>query len=67
MNLELRKRLIGTVWFITAVIVALALNVGSVAAWGVVAAVAIVPPMVMLRLWSPPADTISQTIHAAKR
>ena len=67
MNLELRKRLIAAVWFVTAVIVALAFNFGSVAAWAVVAAVAIAPPLVMLRLWKHPAETITQTIHAARR
>jgi len=67
MTLELRKRMIATIWFVTAVIVALAFNVGSLAAWGVVAAVAIAPPLVMLRLWKHPAETITQTIHAARR
>ena len=67
MNLELRKRLIAAVWFLAAVMVALAFNVGSVTAWGVVAAVAIAPPLVMLRLWKHPAETITQTIHAARR
>ncbi len=67
MNLELRKRMIAALWFVAAVMVALAFNVGSLAAWGVVAAVAIAPPLVLLRLWKHPAETISQTIHAARR
>ena len=67
MTLDLRKRLIATVWFVAAVMVALAFNVGSVAAWGVVAAVAIAPPLVMLRLWKDPPETISETIHSARR
>ena len=67
MNIELRKRLVAAVWFVAAVMVALAFNFGSVEAWGVVAAVAIAPPLVMLRLWKHPAETISQTIHAARR
>ena len=46
---------------------ALAIGMTSVPQWIVVALVAVVPPLVVRRFWRAPEQTISESIHDARR
>ena len=39
----------------------------SVAGWAIVTALSLLPPAVMLRLWSPPSPTMSESIREVLR
>ena len=67
MNPDTQKRLLAAAWAALTVIVALASNVGSMPGWGLVAAIALAPPVVMLVLWKPPPQTTTERINSARQ
>jgi hypothetical protein len=54
-------------WAIVVCLAALAIGINSVSNWIVVAAVAVVPPLVARSLWRAPDQTISESIRDARR
>ena len=54
-------------WAIVVCLAALAIGINSVSSWIVVASVAVVPPLVVRRFWRAPDQTISESIHNARR
>jgi hypothetical protein len=67
MRVELMKRTIAVGWIIAIGILALGANVTSLPAWVFLVAVAFGPPVTMLLLWKNPPQTISESIHQARR
>ena len=61
------KTLLYLAWSIAVVLVAIAIGITSVRNWIVVAAVAVVPPLVLRRFWHAPEQTISESIDEAQR
>lgn len=61
------KLVLFVAWGITVLLAAIALNVTSMTNWGVVACVAIVPPLVVRNFWHAPEQTMSESIQRARR
>jgi hypothetical protein len=67
MSLERIKTLLFAAWVIAVCLAAIAIGITSVPNWIVVACVAIVPPLVVRQFWRAPEQTISESIHEARR
>jgi hypothetical protein len=67
MQLVSIKAIIAMLWVSTVFVVGIAGNLNSVASWTVLAAVAVVPPLVMMWRWNDPRQTMSETIQEARR
>jgi hypothetical protein len=61
------KTLLLAGWAVVVCLAALALGTDSVRNWMVVASVAVVPPLVVRRFWRVPDQSISESIHNARR
>jgi uncharacterized membrane protein YhdT len=61
------KTLLYVSWVIVVCLAALALGVTSVSNWLGVACLAVVPPLVARSFWHAPEQTISESIHEARR
>jgi hypothetical protein len=63
---QLKAGVIGT-WILAAGVLAYISDPTSLAGWTVLAAVAATPPVVMMRLWRAPAQTVSESIREVLR
>ena len=61
------KPLFYVAWVIAVCIAAIAIGVTSVPNWIVVACAAIVPPLIVRQFWRAPEQTMSESIHEARR
>ena len=61
------KTVLFIAWSIAVFLAAIAIGITSVPNWIVVAGLAVVPPLVVRRLWRAPEQTISESIHEARR
>ena len=64
---EKTKTLMFIAWPIAVFAAAIAVGFTSVSSWIVVACAAGVPPLVLRRFWRAPGQTISESIHEARR
>ena len=64
---ENTKTLLFVAWVIAVCLAAIAIGIPSVPQWLVVACVAVVPPLVVRSFWRAPEQTISESIHNARR
>jgi membrane protein implicated in regulation of membrane protease activity len=64
---ETTKTLLFVAWVIAVCLAAIAIGIPSVPQWVVVALLAVVPPLVARRFWRAPEQTISESIHNARR
>jgi hypothetical protein len=64
---ENNKTQLFVAWGIVVCLLALAIGVNSVSSWMVVAAVAVVPPLVARSFWRAPDQTIAESIRDARR
>jgi hypothetical protein len=67
MQLVTLKALLASVWIAAVMIAALAGKLNSISSWILVAAVALLPPIVMLWRGNTPAQTLSESIQEARR
>lgn len=67
MQLLSLKAVVASVWISAICLAGIAGNLNSLSSWLVLAAVAVLPPMVMIRQWSDPAQTMSESIQEARR
>jgi hypothetical protein len=67
MQHEYKKLTVGGIWLLAVCLAGLAANVTSLSNWIVLGSIAIVPPILLLRLWSAPAETMSESIRQARR
>ncbi|NOT44466.1 MAG: hypothetical protein HOP14_07690 [Acidobacteria bacterium] len=61
------KAVVAAVWVSAISLAGIAGNLQSLASWTVLAAVAVLPPAVMLWQWQEPAQSLSQSIQDARR
>ena len=54
-------------WVLTACLAGFVVGVTSISGWFILAALAVVPPLVMLRFWRDPPETLSESINEARR
>jgi len=59
--------IIATLWMSAVSIAGIALKLDSFSSWTVLAAAAVVPPLVMVWRWNDPRQTLSETIQDALR
>ena len=64
---EKNKALLFMAWAIAVFVAAIAFGITSVSNWIVVVCVAAVPPLVVRSFWHAPEQTISESIHDARR
>ena len=50
-------------WLVVCGVIGVLLDVSSASAWIVLAGSAVVPPLVLLQMWRPPAQTMSESIR----
>ena len=67
MQLVSMKAIAAMLWVSTVSIVGSAGHVNSISSWTVLAAVAVVPPVVMMWRWQDPRQTMSEAIQEALR
>jgi hypothetical protein len=67
MQSELTKTAIACAWIVGLGAAALILAPESASSWTMLVAVGVLPPVVMLRLWNAPAQTMSESIREALR
>ena len=67
MQLVSIKAIIATLWILAVFTAGIAGNVNSFSSWTVLAAVAVLPPLVMMYRWNSPRQTMSETIQEARR
>jgi Flp pilus assembly protein TadB len=61
------KAVIAMLWVVSVTIAGIVGNVNSLLLWTVLAAVALLPPVVMMRWWREPRQSMSQSIQEALR
>jgi hypothetical protein len=61
------KTLLFVVWVIAVCFAAIAIGITSVENWILVASLAVVPPLVVRNFWHAPEQTLSESIHDARR
>jgi hypothetical protein len=64
---ETTKTLLLIAFSIAVFLAAMGIGITSIANWVIVAFVAVVPPLVVRRFWRAPEQTISESIHEARR
>jgi len=63
---QMKAGLVGA-WLLASGVVAYVSDPASLAGWTVLAAVAVTPPVVMMRLWRAPAPSMSESIREVLR
>ncbi len=63
---QVKAALIGT-WILVVGVLAYISDPTSLVGWSVLAAVAVTPPVIMMRLWREPAQSVSESIREAIR
>jgi hypothetical protein len=61
------KAVVATVWVLAVCLAGIAGNLHALSSWLLLAAVAVLPPVVMMRQWSDPQQSMSEIIHRARR
>ena len=59
---HMKSAVIGA-WVLACGVMALLLDVGSASGWALLIGSAVVPPLVLLQVWRPPAQTMSESIR----
>ena len=67
MQLKHRKTAYAAVWVLAMCVAGVVANVTSPFSWTVLACLALLPPMVVLRLWKDPVPSMSESIQKALR
>ena len=67
MQLVSIKAVIAMLWVSGVSLAGIAANVTSLSSWTVLAGVAVLPPLVMMRQWNDPRQSMSQSIQEALR
>jgi len=61
------KSAIAGVWVLGACVVGIVSQVNSIGGWAALAGLGVLPPLVLLRVWNNPAQTMSESISAARQ
>jgi hypothetical protein len=67
MQLRYTKTAFTALWSLAVVVAALIGNLTSTFNWIVLAALSVVPPAILWRLWNPPVPSMSESIREALR
>jgi hypothetical protein len=61
------KAILPIAWIITVTMVGLAAKLNSLSSWVLLTGFAVVPPILMMRRWDGPDQTMSESIQQARR
>jgi uncharacterized membrane protein len=67
MRIENARIVLGVLWAVGLCVMGVFSGMGSLTAWLALTAVALLPPVVMLRLWRVPSPSLSEAIHDARQ
>ena len=67
MTFEQRKAVVLSFWILMVAAAGLALAVTTPAGWGLIVAIAIIPSIIVMRMWTPPLAAIAQPVHGGRR
>jgi hypothetical protein len=67
MHIKQTKLTFAAVWLLVMCAAAFVLDVTSASAWTLLTAIALLPPIGLLRLWNDAGQTLSESIHEARR
>jgi hypothetical protein len=67
MRLNYAKATVAVLWVLAMCAIGVVASVTSVFGWTLVAALALLPPLIMSRLWNDASPSISESIHEAVR
>ena len=67
MRTDLLKAMLMAAWVVAVGVLGYVSGTTSFAGWALLAVLALTPPALMVRLWSPPAPTISEAIREVIR
>lgn len=67
MELQHYKAALATIWVLAACTMGIAVGVASLPALALLAVVGLLPPLIMLRLWADPPQSLAETIQEARR
>ena len=67
MPLEYMKNGIAGIWIVGLALIAAFLGLSSPLGWTVLVVLGLLPPLVMMRMWNPPAQTTSESIRKVLR
>jgi hypothetical protein len=67
MRTEYLKGAVAAAWVLSIATLAAAVGTSSATGWTALVMLSIVPPALMLRLWNPPAPSMSETIRDVLR
>jgi hypothetical protein len=59
---QMKTAVIGA-WVVACGVIGVLLNVSSAIGWALLIGSAVVPPLVLLQMWRPPAQTMSESIR----
>jgi hypothetical protein len=67
MDSKYLKVILATVWLLAMSVAAVSVDLRSVGGWAILLCVALPPPLIMMRIWNPPRETMSESIHKILR
>jgi hypothetical protein len=67
MTFTYAREAVAAVWVFTLCTVGFAAGVTSISGWMAIAALALISVLILQRLWRHPAQTMSESIHQARR
>lgn len=67
MTFEQRRAWALTFWMLIVAAAGVGLAVATPAGWGIIVAIAVIPSIIVMRLWTAPPATMSQQIHSGRR
>jgi hypothetical protein len=67
MQLGLKKAVLVTLWVLAICVAGFAVGATSIAAWIVLGSLALLPAVVVLRLWQDPPKSLSESINEGRR
>jgi hypothetical protein len=63
MQLKHMKTAVVVAWVLMCGVLAVSLNVSSASSWILLVGLGVLPPLLLLRMWHPPAQTMSESIR----
>lgn len=67
MTFEQRRAATISSWVLVMAVAGMVLGIATPAGWGILAAIALIPAIVAMRLWTAPPATMSERIHSGRR
>ena len=67
MTFEQRKAVVLSFWVLMVMAAGFALAVATPGGWAMIVAIAVIPSILVMRVWTPPMAAITQPVHGGRR